>query len=93
MSIDVKLLEILRCPLTKQSLYPLSSDRLDDINAKILSGDVRYEDGSIVSETIEEGLVTANETRIYRIDSGIPIMLHEQSIRLQTAAPDTTLKD
>ncbi len=88
-AIDPKLLEILRCPLTKQSLKHVSEDRIEELNSRISSGEVHYEDGTLVREAIVEGLITANGTRIYRIDAGIPIMLHGRSIPLQdSTSPD-----
>ena len=80
MSIDSKLLEILRCPLTKQSLSPLTKEKMDKLNSKISMREVHYEDGTVVEDGIEEGLITENGNRIYRVESGIPIMLHKQSI-------------
>ena len=80
MSIDSKLLEILRCPLTKQSLSPLTKEKIDEINSKISMREIYYEDGTVVEDSIEEGLITENGNRIYRVESGIPIMLYKQSI-------------
>ena len=42
--------------------------------------EVHYEDGTVVEDNIEEGLITENGNRIYRVESGIPIMLYKQSI-------------
>lgn len=80
MPIDRKLLEILRCPVTKQDLHYLSEGQIDSINASIDAGKLSYADGSNISEHLTEGLITANGVRVYRIDDGIPIMLEDQSI-------------
>ncbi len=94
MPIDSKLLEILRCPLTKQALFVLSQEKIDELNQKISAGDIHYEDGTIVNETINEGLITANGNRVYRVDAGIPIMLHGQSVSLKESKPtDVDVKD
>ncbi len=82
MSIDSKLLAILRCPLTKQSLAVLSNEKIAEINALIETGTLQYADGTDIESQIEQGLITANGNRIYRIDSGIPIMLQGKSIPL-----------
>lgn len=79
-SIDSKLLEILRCPVTKQPLSILSKEQLDTINQAVSSGKVHYADGAVVDSELEDGLITKNGNWIYRIDSGIPIMLQAQSI-------------
>lgn len=80
MSIDSKLLEILRCPVTKLPLSILSKEQLDAINHSISSGEVHYADGKSVDSELDGGLITDNGNWIYRIDSGIPIMLQAQSI-------------
>lgn len=80
MPIDRKLLEILRCPVTKQDLHYLSEEQIEKINASIDAGELSYADNSAISEPLTEGLITANGVRVYRIDDGIPIMLEDQSI-------------
>ena len=80
MPIEPKLLEVLRCPVTKQSLSLLTERQLREINQKITSGDLTYVDGTVVDSEISEGLITNNGNWIYRIDSGIPIMLQGKSI-------------
>ena len=87
MPIDPKLLEILRCPLTKQSLNVVTAQALTELNQKITSGEMQYADGTTVDETLNEGLITENGKRIYRIDAGIPIMLHAKSITLTSSEP------
>ena len=80
MPIDPKLLEIIRCPVTKVSLYIAKQDMIDKVNAEIEAGNIRYADGNVVDKILEEGLVTNTGTTLYRIDSDIPIMLEEKSI-------------
>ena len=66
MPIDRKLLEILCCPATKQSLVVMSSDELSAINLKIAAGQITNADEKIVTQPLEEGLITQNRLRIYR---------------------------
>lgn len=80
MPIDRKLLEILRCPVTKQPVLPLSRDKLDKLNALIANGEVHYVDGSKVDHPLQEGLITENGRTVYRVDDSIPVMLEDQSI-------------
>lgn len=86
MSIDSRLLAILRCPLTKQSLAIISNEKMAEINALIAAGTLQYADGTEIETVIEQGLITANGTRIYRIDAGIPIMLQSKCIPLPKSA-------
>ena len=80
MPIDRKLLEILRCPATKQQVFPLTKQQLTTINQAIAAGNVIHADGSAIDDPLEEGLVTKNKNRIYRIEQDIPIMLEDESI-------------
>ena len=80
MTIDKQLLEILRCPVTKQQVFPLSTEKLDMLNNEIISGTVFQADGNTVKEKILDALITENKNRIYRIEKNIPIMLEDESI-------------
>ena len=80
MPIDRKLLEILRCPVTKQQVFPLTTEKLAKVNQAITGDDIRYVDDKRVEIPLTEGLVTENGQRIYRIDENIPVMLEDESI-------------
>ena len=80
MSVDRHILEILCCPVTKIPVKMLGSDKLADLNARIGGGEVKYVDGAVVDKPLDEALITANETTIYRVDDGIPVMLEELGI-------------
>ena len=80
MPIDRKLLEILRCPVTKQQVFPLTKQQLTAINQAIAVGDLVQVDGSAIDSPLEEGLLTENKNRVYRIEQDIPVMLEDESI-------------
>ena len=80
MPVDRKLLDILRCPVTKQQVFPLTGQQLAAINQAIAAGNVVHADGSAVNNSLEEGLVTENRNRVYRIEQDIPVMLEDESI-------------
>ena len=80
MPVDRKLLDILRCPVTKQQVFPLTEQQLAAINQAIAAGNVVHADGSAVNNLLEEGLVTENRNRVYRIEQDIPVMLEDESI-------------
>ena len=80
MPVDSKLLEILRCPVTKQPLSVLAEEKIAQINEQISAGQVQYADGSNVEKELEEALITENGRFIYRVDNDIPIMLQDFSI-------------
>ena len=77
---DKKLLDILCCPASKQSLLLLSSDQLDRMNAAIAAGKALQLDGQSVNKPLKEALITRDGKLIYRIDDGIPVLLAEEAV-------------
>lgn len=80
MSIDPKLLHILRCPVSKQKLTAVSDDELAILNQRIGEKTLQHIDGSTVDEPLVAALVTENRHTIYKIVNGIPVMLEQESI-------------
>ena len=80
MAVDRKLLEILCCPVTKIPVEPLTRERLEKLNHAVKQGKVCYVDGRRVEKPLEEALITQNGKTVYRVQSGIPVMLQEEGI-------------
>ncbi|MFY8135655.1 MAG: Trm112 family protein [Aquimonas sp.] len=80
MALDPRLLEILCCPLTRQPLQMLDAQRLAALNAAIAAGSLRQADGVTLDTPWKEGLITANGSRAYRIDEGIPVLLADEAV-------------
>jgi len=80
MSIDGKLLEILCCPVTKSPVIKLTASQLKKLNEEISKGEVHLVSGEVITEPLQEGLITESSKTIYRVDDGIPVMLEEQGI-------------
>jgi len=80
MSIDRKLLEILVCPVTKQSVSVLTENKLLSLNKKIAAGAVENHGGKALSEPLSQALITHNGSVIYPVDHNIPVMLEDESI-------------
>jgi uncharacterized protein YbaR (Trm112 family) len=77
---DRKLLDILCCPTSKQPLALLNGAELAALNASIEQGGLKRLDGSAQSERVGEGLITRDHQTIYRVDDGIPVLLHDEGI-------------
>ena len=77
---DKKLLDILCCPISKQSLLPLSASRLESLNAGIAQSRIRQQDGGTPDKPLKQALITADGKFIYRIDDGIPVLLVDEAI-------------
>lgn len=80
MPVDGKLLEILCCPVTRSPVNRLSAAQLKRLNEAIKAGSVRTVDGVTIPEPLQEALITESGKFIYRVDSGIPVMLADEAI-------------
>lgn len=77
---DKKLLDILCCPSSKQSLHLLSSNQLENLNKAISEQSVQQLDGQKLTAPLKQALITKDQKIIYRIDDGIPVLLSEEGI-------------
>jgi uncharacterized protein YbaR (Trm112 family) len=82
MPIDNELLEILVCPESQQTVKIASAQILQQLNSEIDAARLRNRGGDIVEKHIEEGLLREDGKVLYIIDDNIPIMLIDQSIKL-----------
>lgn len=79
---DKRLLTILRCPVTHKGLAIAKNDTLGRVNAAISAGSVSNRDGNVLSEPLDEALVTDDEKLAYPVANGIPVLLEGESISL-----------
>jgi len=77
---DKRLLDILCCPVSKTPVRLMGEPALKALNNAIRTGDVVTVGGAQVKEALSEGLITADQKVIYRIQDGIPVMLPEEGI-------------
>ena len=77
---DRKLLDILCCPTTRQSLALLDSQGLDALNRAIGAGRIKRADDTVQTEPLREALLTRDRKTVYRVDDGIPVLLAEEAI-------------
>ncbi|MCL4784331.1 MAG: hypothetical protein KJZ70_14960 [Bryobacterales bacterium] len=80
MAVSKDLVDILCCPLTKVPVRLMTEEELKKLNAAIGAGSLTQSDGSAVTETMEEALITEDGARIYKVKESIPIMLKDQAI-------------
>ena len=81
---DKKLLDILCCPVSKQSLALLNSKQLACLNAAIHAQTAIQLDGVLLSSPLKEALIREDQQRLYRIDDGIPVLLSEEAVLTNT---------
>jgi uncharacterized protein YbaR (Trm112 family) len=77
------LLAILCCPETKQDIRLLEPNMIEQLNQRIVKGELKTKGGQVVTEKIDGGLLRKDETVVYPIRDQIPIMLIEEGILVE----------
>ena len=79
---DEKLLEIICCPETYQSLKLADPELVTELNQRVQKGVLLSRSGEDVKEKIDEGLVREDGKILYPVRQNIPTLLIEQGIEL-----------
>ena len=80
--IDKDLLAILCCPETKQPVTVAHSHLVDKLNEMAALGGLMNKGKKPVSEQMDGGLIRVDQTILYPIREGIPVLLIEEGIPL-----------
>lgn len=80
MTLDMALLDILVCPVTRLPLTWLPAAELEALNRAVAEGRVKHRDGSVVEAALEQALVTRDGKLAYAVQDGVPVLLEEQGI-------------
>jgi uncharacterized protein YbaR (Trm112 family) len=79
---DKRLLSILCCPVTHKGLSLARPELLKKINAAIGDGKLVNHDGTELSSSLAEALVTDDGKIMYPVNDGIPVLLESESVGL-----------
>ncbi len=80
--VDSKLLQILCCPESRQSVALVVGEDLNKINQRVSDGQIKNRAGQVVNESME-GLLVREDGRFgYPIRGGIPVMLVDEALVL-----------
>ena len=80
--IDQDFINILICPVSKQSVQLADESLLQKINSLIQKKQLDNVGGNPVTETIDGGLLREDQQILYPIRQNIPILLANEGIRL-----------
>ncbi len=79
---EKRLLNLLRCPVTHKGLSLARREMLGRVNTAIQAGEMSNRDGTVLSESLSEALVTDDSKLLYPVVKGIPVLLEGESISL-----------
>ena len=79
---EKRLLNLLRCPVTHKGLSLARREMLGRVNTAIQAGEMSNRDGTVLSESLSEALVTDDSKLLYPVLNGIPVLLEGESISL-----------
>lgn len=82
LSHDDRLLDIICCPVTHAPLARMSADELERLNALIAAAKISNRGDEVVTDALEDALVTGDGKLAYPIRDGIPILLAEEGIAM-----------
>jgi len=82
MAVDVRLLNVLRCPHTGGPLRCFGDEPLTVLNQQIVAGAVFTQLGTRVSDALTEALVSADGRWLYRVEAAIPQLIRGEAIPL-----------
>ncbi|MHC5211573.1 MAG: Trm112 family protein [Planctomycetota bacterium] len=84
--LDKDLLAILACPETKEPVAPADDALVARVNAAIEAGKVTSRDGQPVTRVMDGALLRQDKQVLYPVRGGIPIMLIDESILVDSIA-------
>jgi uncharacterized protein YbaR (Trm112 family) len=73
---------LLVCPLDRTPLTPAGEQLLARVNRAIAAGRVKNRAGRPVERPIDGGLLRADQTLLYPVLDGIPLLLADEAIPL-----------
>ena len=82
--LDPEILKLMRCPETHQELRAADAALVEQLNGKIQAGALKTRAGQVVKEKIDGGFVRADGKWLYVIRGGLPVMLVDEAIPLNS---------
>lgn len=77
-----ELLQILRCPETRQALALAEPALVARLNAQAAAGQLRNRAGQPVTAQLDGGLVRADGQALYPVRNNVPVLLVDEAVAL-----------
>ena len=77
-----ELLQILRCPETRQTLVVAEPPEIERLNTQLAAGQLRNAAGKPVTVKLDGGLVRADGRLLYPVRNNVPVLLVDEAIVL-----------
>ncbi len=78
-----ELLQILRCPETRQTLALAEPALVERLNTQAAAGQLRNAAGQAVTVRLDGGLVRADGKALYPVRNNVPMLLVDEAITLE----------
>ena len=82
--ISEELVNVLRCPLTRDKVQNAEEGLVDELNRLIAGQSLRTQTGTLIRAPLDGGLVRSDHKLLYPVRDGIPIMLTDEAIPLES---------
>ncbi|MBH98657.1 MAG: hypothetical protein CMM56_09450 [Rhodospirillaceae bacterium] len=82
MSIDIRILDIICCPVTRLPIEAMSEAKLHELNACIRKSQIFDRNGTALEKELQEALITRDGKLAYPVENGIPVLLEGRGIDL-----------
>ena len=80
--IHAELLEIVRCPETKQKLKEAEATLIEKLNAQIDKGELKQRDGQVLAAKLDGGLLREDGKLLFPIRNDVPVLLMHEAIEV-----------
>lgn len=93
MNLSAEILEVICCPETHQDLALVSSQQLSVLNGLQAEGKLKHRSGAHVEYRLSDGLLRKDQQVLYPVREGIPVLLTEEAILIESLQEPQAFKE